>query len=1051
MKKIIEFFIYYTVPLNLIVLGVIIFGIIGMQNLKTTFFPQYESNIITINLVYPGASPAQVEEGAVTKIEKKLRGLKGVDRITSKSYENFGSIVVELKNSSDAPEALQDIKNRVDGIISFPKEMENPIISILDVTDYAMIFALSGENVDLLTLKKIAQNIEADLVNKEEISQVALTGFPNEEIEIAVSEANLRTFSLTFQEIAMAVSANNLTVTGGTILSDEEDYSIRINNKGYYAAELENIIVKTTLQGNIIRLKDVATVRDKFVSSANKIDVSGNPAVVITVGCTNSEDFVSIANELNAYIANFNSTNNTVHLEILEDRAIELKERTKLFVDNGIMSLFLVLFVLGIFLRFRIAIWVAFGLFAAVVGFFAVGSFFNVTINMISLFGMIVVVGLLVDDGVVISENIYLHTLQGKSRRQAVIDGTMEVFPGVFSGVLTTIIAFSVFFFIGGNVGNYFSEMAVVVIVTLVISMFEAFFVLPSHIAHSKVLDPDSKPTFINNYADKAIDFTVQKIYQPIIKYFIAMPFVCAALFAGLIIITFGALKGGIIKQDFFPKISSNTVDVLVALPEGSSQKMTDSILVFIEEELWLTSKDFMEDTVKNGKPIKFIERRLGPGTNKGSLRAYMLDAKKRSYTTDDFIATLRKNVGNIPECETLQFESLTNFVGEPIAIALVGNEKEELVKASARLQALLAEDERLVDIADDNREGLKEIKLTLKPNAYLLHFNYQNVIQQVRSGFYGLDVQNIQRGNDEIKVVVRYDEHSRSSIKNLDDMWIKSPTGASVPLSEIATYTIERGELSISHLDGQKAITVTADLASSSYTSRVVLEEIEANIMPIFQNEFPAVGVSYEGQSRVTAAISKTGGPAALIALIFILLSISLTFRTYTKALLFLPVIAMSFVGVAWGHYIMGINLTMVSFFGLVTLIGMQVNDGLVLMEKFNINIKSNMPFKTALTEACISRFRPIFLTTITTVAGLFPLMMQSRTGSEVVYPIAVSIVFGISFVTVITLTFLPILLMTHNALKRCLHWLISGNWVPAEQVERAYIEKKTVEKFQD
>ncbi len=1049
MRKIIEFFIYYSVPLNLIVLAIILFGLFGMNNMKSTFFPLYDSNIISISLAYPGASPSQIEEGAVTKIEKQLRGLKGVDRITSKSYENVANILVELKRGTPAPEALQEIKNRVDGIISFPKQMENPIISILEIADYTMILALTGDNVDLFALKKIAQDIEIDLVSTEGISQVSLTGFPKEEIEIAVSEESLRAFDLTFNEIARAVAASNIAATGGTIRSDKEDYSIRVNNKYYYAAELENIVIKSNYQGNIVFLKDVAKVRDQFNSVPDRIDVNGNPAVVITVACTNDEDFMFIAKDLNAYINEFNQGNNNIYLETLADRSVELKERTKLLVDNGVMSLVLVILVLGFFLRVRLAFWVAFGLFLSIVGFFAVGSFFNVTVNMISLFGMIVVIGLLVDDGIVVAENIYLHVQRGKSRKDATIDGTMEVFPAILSGVLTTIIAFGIFFFIGGSVGNYFTEMSVVVIVTLIISLFEAFFVLPSHMAHSKAMEKGSKPFLINVWADNFINFFNKKLYTPTIRYLIDFPHVAIALFTALTIITLGATKGGIIKQDFFPKIASNTVDVLVTLPEGSSQQVTDSILLLVEDEIWSTSKDYIEDSVNLGMPVSFIERRLGPGTNKGSVRAYMISDKKRSYTTDEFIAGLRSNVGIVPECETLLFESQTNFVGDPISIALKGSDKEVLERASDRLQNLMAKDDRLTDISDDDLDGLKEIKLNLKPNAYLLHFNYQNVIQQVRSGFYGLDVQRIQRGNDEVKVVVRYDDDSRSSIKDLDDMWLKSPTGNRVPLSEIADYTIERGELSISHLDGQRVITVGAGIISPEYSNKVVLNDIQKNIMPTIIQEYPSVKISYEGESRVTAAIAKTGGPAALIAFIFILLSISLTFRTYTKSLLFIPIIGMSYVGVVWGHFIMGIDLTMVSFFGLITLIGIQVNDGLVLMLKFNTNIQDGMNFKDAMAEACISRFRPIFLTSVTTVAGLLPLMIQASSGSEVVYPIAVSIVFGISFITVITLTLLPILMIGHNTIKRFFFWLFNGRWPEMHEVERAYIEQKGKEEM--
>ena len=1050
MRKIIEYFIRYAVPVNVLIIGVIIFGVMGMRSMKSSFFPLVPNNFISVTVGLPGASPAQIEEAIVQKMEENMKGIKGVDRITSTSYENGASIFVELVKGTDANIALQQIKNSVDAVTSLPGDMENPIVAVVENAASTMDFTVSGKGVDLRTLKLVARDIETELLAMDGISQVSLSGFPAEEIEIAVDEKKLRAYDLTFQEIAAAVASTNIISTGGTIKTPDEDYTIRVRNRYYYADEIDHIVVKTTPSGNIIKLKDVAVARDRFNESPDKINVDNELAVAVNVRNTNEEDLVSTSAKLLAYIKNFNQQHDNIKVEVLSDRAKVLNERTNLLIENGIFGILLVLLLLSIFLDLRLAFWVAVGLPVSFLGFFILASSFGVTINVLSLFALIMVIGILVDDGIVISENIYHHYELGKTNVQAAVDGTMEVLPAIFSSVLTTMVAFTTFYFVDGRLGNMFSEVTTVVIITLGFSLIEAVIILPSHLAHSAALKKDRKVYKINVWGDKVMSYMRDNWYGPSINFMLKNKLLGMSIFIALFMLTIGALQGGVIQRTFFPRIASDRADISLTMPQGTNENITDSIISFIETKVWETADEFNEeyDLTDEASAVRFVEKRIGRGTNNGRLRIFLLEGEARPFGSQAFSARVRQKVGPVYGVESLLYDAGSNFGGKPISISLESTDGEELKSATELLKQFMEQDIRIVDIVDDDPEGVKEIRVQLKPNAYLLGFTLNSVMSQVRGGFFGRQAQRIQRGRDDVRVWVRYNAENRSSIKNLDDMWLKSPRGDRVPFSEIATYTIERGEVSISHLDGQRVITVSADLSSENYNTSEVLSELQDDVVPAVQASYPSIGVSYEGQSRLANKTISTLLPAAIRSLLIIMFIIAFTFRTYGKQFLFLPIIAFSLVGVAWGHNIQGIPINVLSYLGIIALIGIQVNDGLVLIAKFNTNIKEGLPYHEALSTACKARFRPIFLTTITTVAGLTPLLFEKSRQAQFLIPMATSIVFGIIFATVLTLYLLPILLSNLNQLKRILFWLRKGKWYPGEEVESAYIEKTFEEK---
>ncbi|MUU78013.1 efflux RND transporter permease subunit [Winogradskyella endarachnes] len=1059
MRKIIEYFIRYHVAVNVLIIAFVVFGVIGAVSLKSSFFPLTESKIITVAITYPGASPQEIEEGIVLQIEDNLKGLKGVDRVTSTSSENSGTITVEIEKGESLDFMLLEVKNAVDRVPSFPTGMEPLVVSKQEAVRETISFAINGKNIPLKTLKELARQVETDLRAIDGISQIELSGFPEEEIEIAVNELNLLAYDLTFNDVANAVSNANILVTGGNVKTVAEDYLIRANNRQYYGKELLNIIVRASADGKVIRLKDVAEVRDRFSETPNATYFNQNLAVNITVTSTNNEDLISSADKIKTYIEEYNQKYTNVKLEVVSDRSITLNQRTDLLTENAIVGMLLVLLFLSIFLNTRLALWVAFGLPISFLGMFIFAAQFNVTINVLSLFGMIIVIGILVDDGIVIAENIYQHYEKGKKPVQAAIDGTLEVIPPVVSAIITTLLAFSLFFFLESRIGEFFSEVAVIVILTLVVSLIEALVILPAHLAHSKALKiqkDDENPSkikqffsfmrVINTGGDRFMSFLRDKVYSPILERVLKYKIFSLGFFIALLVLTFGSLGGGVIGVTIFPRIASDAANIELVMPAGTNVKITDSIISLIEEKSFIVNKELTDKYLK-GTGKQLFENTIVDISSSSSarLRINLLPGEERPDEIKADLVTnrLEELVGPVIGTERLIYGSGGNFGGSPVSVSLLSNNIEELKASKLELKKYLESNPLLKDIGDNDPAGIKEIRLELKESAYLLGLDLSTVMSQVRAGFFGAQAQRFQRGQDEIKVWVRYDIENRSSINDLDAMRIVTPTGERVTLKDIADYSIARGDVAINHLEGKREIQVYADLKDPSTSNTDIIEDIKTSFIPQLQSKYPSINASYEGQNREKDKLTGSLGVAGPIILLLIYITIAFTFRSYSQPFLLILLIPLSLTAVAWGHWLLGFQVNVLSLLGIIALIGIMVNDGLVFIGKFNSNLKEGLAFELALSEAGKSRFRAIFLTSVTTIAGLSPLLLEKSRQAQFLKPMAISISFGIAYATILTLLVLPLFLSFSNSIKKSGKWLITGNNVTKEEVERAIIEQ--------
>ena len=762
--------------------------------------------------------------------------------------------------------------------------------------------------------------------------------------------------------------------------------------------------------------------------------------IQIALDNTNSEDLIGSAESVQEYIAEFNQKHQNIQAIETFNSAELVEARISLLLENAIVGIILVLILLSFFLRPSVAFWVAFGLPISFFGMFILLPGYNVTLNMLSLFGMILVIGILVDDGIVIAENIYSRHERGESPIKAAVNGTMEVLKPILSAIATTILAFSIFFFLDGAIGEFFGDIALVVTITLLVSLIEALLILPAHLAHSKDITNRSKPNKLNALGEKIMNYLRDRIYAPLFRKSLKHKLFSFAIILTLFILTLGAVGGGIIKLTFFPNNASDQIRISLSTPEGTSEQITDSIATYIEDKVWFVNQELGKNN-ENGDHITGTLKRIGPGSSTSMITINLSPSETRLVSSVDISNQIRAQVGRLPIVEKLTFDSGSNVGGSPISISIQGDNMEEINGAKQLIYAELSTNPDVKDITDSSPEGIKEINIRLKDNASALGLTYNTVMGQVRNAFFGNEVQSIQRGQDEVKIWVRYNKENRSSLQNLNNFEITTNNGR-IPFSQVATYTIERGEVAINHLDGLREVTVEADLANTKASASEIMSDLNTRVAAMVQEKYPDVALSSEGQNREVDKIMKSAVNVLPAVIFLIYLVIVFAFRSYSQPFILLALVPFSLIGVAWGHYIHGFPMNILSYLGIIGLIGIVVNDGLVFTNKFNDYLKAGLKFDEALFQTGKARFRAIFLTSITTIAGLAPLMLEKSLQAQFLIPMAISISYGIAVATVLTLFMLPIFLSFSNSVKVYWKYSMTGEKPTKESVERAIKE---------
>ena len=1038
MKQVIKFFVKNELLVNLGIALITLLGVLMASRMNSSFFPKQDEKFIIIEATYPGASPREVEEGIVLKIEENLKGVTGIDRVTSTSQENSASIQVELELRKDADLVLQDVKNAVDQISNFPEAMEQLVVFVREVENFTAKVAIVGE-VPLSTLKERAESFEDALRGFPNISKIEITGFTEEEIEIALKESKLRAYELNFEDVAMAIQNENVQTTGGTIKANTE-VIIRADQKEYTANQLKDLVIKTLDNGNVVRLNDVADIRDDWAESTDKAYYNGKRAILITVNTLNEENILEAAESIVQYVDEFNKNNSIVKAKLVRDGTDVLQERISLLTENGIFGAILVFILLGLFLRIRLALWVALGIPISFLGMFILLYYSGVTINVLSLFGMILVVGILVDDGIVVGENVFQHYQQGKSRFRAVIDGTVEVLPAILSAITTTCVAFGFFFFIDGQLGEFFSDVATVVIFALGFSLIEVLLFLPAHLAHLKDLSPDMKPNKVKEYIENLLIRFRDIVFTPVIDFALKYKFFSFMIAFTLLIVTFGGIAGGIIRTTFFPNIEQTQVNVTLEFASGIAENITEDEILKIAEAAENLEERYQKELDQN--IITDTEIYLGPTSNQAKATFYLVSSENRDIRSFEVANDLREAVGPIPQATQLSYETATPF-GKPLNVSFSGENFERLRAAVEDFKTEVAETGMVKDLVTNDRADQPELNIKLNETGRGLGLTLRNVIQQIRNGFFGFEAQRLQRGDDEVKVWVRYALENRNDIKALENMRIRTPQGNLVPVSEVADIERVNGLIKINHLNGKRQIRVEGELASFDVSSTDMISKVSEDIIPVIAERYSDVKIQLDGQQRETAKLQasvKSAGPVVLIIMISLLI---ITFRSVSQAVALIMLVPFGLIGMGWGHFIHDQPMSLLSFLGFIALLGVIINDGLVYIGAFNGYLKQGLKYDEALRETSISRFRPIFLTTITTTAGLGPLIFEQSFQAQFLIPMAITIAYGLMVGSLVLILVLPIFLSTFNRAKVYLQWLWEGQKPSNEEVEKAIIRK--------
>ncbi|WP_299532549.1 efflux RND transporter permease subunit [Ulvibacterium sp.] len=1045
MKKLITYLIQKPRLTNLFVGLIVILGLLTVMNMRSNFLPGEPVSFISVNVVYRGASPQELETDVVNKIEDNLDGLKGVRRVTSTSKESFANVRVEILDDADPNEVLQDVTNAVDRITTFPPEVESPTILKEEILNYTMTVAISGSK-SLNELKDYAKNIKDELLYSPQLSQIFLSGFPEEEIEVSFRESDLRTYKITFDEVNAAIQRENIKASGGKLKTGNENILLRLDNRAYSAKGLRDIIVKTTADGKVIRLEDVAQVKDRFADKPDRSYINGKEAVILKVFSRAEEDILENSEYVVNYLNTFNKTHEGIKAEIIEDKSISLNDAIGTLQNNAWQGILLVLIVLGLFLNPRVAFWVAFKIPVALLGMFILSNFYDLTINQVSLFGMIVVLGVIVDDGVVVAENIYQKYTDGASALNAAIKGTLEVVPAIIASLATTALAFSLFFFLDGQLGDYFSDISFVVCATLLIAFMETVFILPIHIARSKALTKEDRPWKLTQKTNNSLLWFRDKIYMKAIGFFVRIPVSGIVLVILLMVVTVGAMSAGLIKGTFFPTIDQDVITAKIELPLGTDESITNKKLQQIENAIWKVNEDYTGKREDGQDVIKYTERVVGPNSDEGLVNIYMMEGDKRGILSFEIADAIRQEVGDIPEATNLSYGSIAVF-GKPVSIALLGTNFEEVRDAKKMLREYLTNRNDLKDVTDTDKVGMPELEMELTSKARFLGLSEGQVFNQIRKGFFGLEAQSLQRGDEEVKVWLRYDEADRKRLDQLENARFITPSGASYPFGEIATFSQKDGVREINHQNGIREVRVEADVASLLTSVPAVLAEAEATILKDIQEKYPNLRYTLEGEARLSGETQSSSQGPSTIVLILLIAIILFSYRSFSKAITILAMLPFAFIGVAWGSFFHGIPVSIFSILGMIALWGILINNGLVLISTYNDLLKTDRNFKEALKEASISRFRPIVLTTITTVFGLAPLLLNNSVSAQFLKPTAVAIAYGLIFGTVLTLIFLPSVLTLVNNLKLLYHKRLRGKkYITVTELDIELREKQNI-----
>ena len=1030
MQTAIRWFANNSVAANLLMVLLLLGGTYGAISTNQEEFPNFDVKVVTVQVPYLGAAPIEVEKAVCVRVEESIEGLEGIDKLRSTATEGMCNVTAELFDDADSTSVLNEIKSRVDGINSFPVETEKPIVSKLAITRRVVQIAVSG-HADERTIKEIARELRDEIATLEGISQVGVDYIRPYEISIEVSELELRRFGITLDQVSQAIRQTSLDMPGGSIKTRNGEILIRSTGQAYWGEEFEDVVIVTRPDGTRVTLSEVATIRDTFEEGDLRAQFNGARAAMVNVSQVGNEDLIQIAEDVNALVTKYRATvPEGIELDIWIDTSKDLEERMSVLMQNAGGGLLLVLVILALFLKFRLAMWVAVGIPVALIGTLAALPFTDINISTMTVMAFILVLGIVVDDAIVVGERVYGHEQMGKPGLQAAIDGTWEVSVPVIFGVLTTIAAFLPLILVEGRMSGFFAPIGWVVIFALICSIIESQLILPAHLAHRKKEDPTTGVSKAWNKFQGGLATWLENVaankYLPFVAKVIRNRYITSAVCLGVLILALSLIASGRVVFGFFPAIEGDRVYASLEMPEGIAAETTLAAAQRIEQAAARVNEKMTAELGMSTPLIRNMFSTIGQSADRNgpprpefagrsNIAEVVVDLaplSERNYISSKDVATRwREEVGTITDVVKLGFDADQYSAGRPIEYQLQGKEVDRLREAAEYLKTELARYTGVFDITDSFRSGKQEIQLSLLPEARNLGLTLSDLATQVRGAFYGAEAQRVQRGKDDVRVMVRFPEVERKSIGNLEDMYIRTPDGNQVPFYSVAKFDIGRGYSSINRRDARRTVSVDADVNRTVVSPEEVAESIRVELIPEFQQLYPDIDISLGGEQeeRTTALGGLLVGALFSLVVIYGLLAIPL--KSYLQPLVIMSVIPFGAVGAIVGHFVLNVQLMFFSALGIVALSGVVVNASLVLVDYANRQRREGKTLTESILNACLVRFRPILLTSVTTFVGLIPLMSTSTPTTAPFLPMAVSLAWGVLFATFITLLLVPCL----------------------------------------
>ncbi|MGD9859657.1 MAG: efflux RND transporter permease subunit [Marinobacterium sp.] len=1024
------------VAANLLMVTILFTGLMSLKyNIPLEVFPSFETDTISVNVSLRGATPEDAELSLATRVEEAVSDLEGVKQINSRSVEGGATITIEVDSGYDARELLADVKSRVDEIGTFPSEADQPVISLATFKRDVITVAVAGE-LSEQELRGYAERVRDDLLRTPGITQVELDGVRNYEIAIELSQDQLRAYDLTLSEVAERIGNSSLDLSAGNIRTDGGDILIRSKGQAYYRDQFEPLVIKANTDGSLLRLRDIANVTDGFEESALRTRFNGKPAAMLDVYRVGDQSAIEVADKVKAYVHKQQANlPQGLELSYWGDGSLLVKSRIKTLTTNALQGGILVLLLLTLFLRPSIAFWVFIGIPVSFMGAFLVMPLFGVTLNVLSLFGFILVLGIVVDDAIVTGENIYSHLRNAESGLQASIRGTQEVAVPVTFGVLTTVAAFLPIGFIEGARGALFAQIPVVVIPVLLFSLIESKFVLPAHLKHLKLrqneVEQQGRLSQMQQRFADGFERMILKYYQPLLALSLKHRLTTLALFSGVFILILAFILSGWTRFVFFPRVEADTARASLTMPSGTPFEVTDRHIVRMVEAARALQEDYRDPNTGESVIMNiFSTTGAGGSAETGRIRFELQPAEEREQevSASTLINEWRERIGPIPGAETLTFRAEIGRASDPVSIELRSGDVDDLRAMAQQVKARLETYPTLFDIADNLSDGKEELQLELTPQAHLLGLTRSDIIRQVRQNFFGIEVQRVQRGRDDVRVMVRLPLEERQAIAGLKGILINTPGAGQVPLDEVVQLVPGKSPSAIYRVDQYRTANVVADMDKVNTNTTVLNRDLNEFLTELVL-QYPGAEFSLEGEAEEQreSFASLALGLAFVFFVIYSLLAIP--FRSYLQPLIVMSVIPFGAIGAIVGHWIMGMDLTIMSLLGLMALIGVVVNDSLVLVDFTNQRRKELQAggehshfeaTRQAVLVAGVARFRPVMLTSLTTFIGLMPLLFEKAVQAQFLIPMAVSLGFGIIFATVVTLIMVPVNFMLLEDLRR-------------------------------